>query len=637
MPRKSKAYKEGMAAGAAPFEEKFNKQAEAVEKISKNINSKLDGLNGIMDVVLDEMSAQERKKIYDLNTIVDISKLDNAEKGFLCSAVFAVANQNECLTDGQKKYLLALKRHLMITDIQQGIDLSSIENIENTSTQKAIMQVLMEFLFIEYQNHDYMDDYEDIFDYFSVSRKGVREIQESIDNMYKTFGIDGIINHYALFSDAPKKEQTDSTSAASLLDSLLASAEKAYLANNMQEAFHILTVLTSQNNPRSFYLLGFIYLNGYGVVNVEHKKAMELFKKGAELGDCLCKKKLADFSKDYKEADGIYSSLFDEIYALACQGDIFAILELGKIYAYADKPLGDEEKAIYWFQEGAKLGNSSCIHNLGMVYSRNDEADKAFEMFQRGAECGYMFSLLKLGYMYYYGWGREEDYDKALELFTEAAEKGCAEAQRILGKMYDENSLIYDEDRLLEDALLSNYEIAEKWYQKAADNEDGEACFHLAVMESPTFTYMSKKTYDLLLKAKRFGYKNAEIAIAYYGCTTRIAPELVHELCPEYYGSEEEAMDSFFLPLKALCFDNSIGEHAAELLEEKYMTYLDKLVDEGNTAAMICYAALYNEKVYFKKFYDPSLANDYLRKAQEAGAVSQEITSISRNMLSWLL
>ena len=95
MPRKSKAYKEGMAAGAAPFEEKFNKQAEAVEKISKNINSKLDGLNGIMDVVLDEMSAQERKKIYDLNTIVDISKLDNAEKGFLCSAVFAVANQNE--------------------------------------------------------------------------------------------------------------------------------------------------------------------------------------------------------------------------------------------------------------------------------------------------------------------------------------------------------------------------------------------------------------------------------------------------------------------------------------------------------------------------------------------------------------
>lgn len=51
------------------------------------------------------------------------------------------------LTDGQQEYLRALKLHLKIVDVQANIDLSSIENIDNITTQKAIMQVIMEFLF----------------------------------------------------------------------------------------------------------------------------------------------------------------------------------------------------------------------------------------------------------------------------------------------------------------------------------------------------------------------------------------------------------------------------------------------------------------------------------------------------------
>ena len=87
-----------MEAGAKPFEEKFHMQGQAVEKIGDQIRKDMEKLSCTMDVVLADMSEQERKQVYDLNTVSDISQLEDTEKEYLCAVLYAIANQNSDLT-----------------------------------------------------------------------------------------------------------------------------------------------------------------------------------------------------------------------------------------------------------------------------------------------------------------------------------------------------------------------------------------------------------------------------------------------------------------------------------------------------------------------------------------------------------
>ena len=60
---------------------------------------------------------------------------------------------------------------------------------------------------------------------------------------------------------------------------------------------------------------------------------------------------------------------------------------LGAIYYFGDEEMEDYAKAFYWWSNGAKLGESSCYNNLGMLYLHgngiNKNCKKAFECFKK--------------------------------------------------------------------------------------------------------------------------------------------------------------------------------------------------------------------------------------------------------------
>ncbi|MGY0373026.1 hypothetical protein [Clostridium sp. JNZ J1-5] len=216
---KNDKFKEGMIAGAKPFEEKFRKQEEAIERVGKDLSNKLDEINTVTDVIIDELSAKQKKELYDLNTKFDISTLLSIdEKDFLASVLVTVANEQDETNEYQRAFVRSVLRYINVKNPQPSVTLSSIENIESISAQKAIMQVIMEFFFLGTKNHRYIETYNSLFSYFSVNQTSIVQMQQSINNIYKATGCEGIAEKYGYIPNETDDELINTSDIASSFD-----------------------------------------------------------------------------------------------------------------------------------------------------------------------------------------------------------------------------------------------------------------------------------------------------------------------------------------------------------------------------------------------------------------------------------
>ena len=159
-------------------------------------------LKNVVNAVLNDLSEKEKKEVYDLNTLIDIATLDETERRFLVEILYTLANMTEQAEDSQKSFISSIQKYLGITNVQTYVNLEIIENIDNISIQKALLQPVMEFLYLGNLDHSYLDEYEDVFSYFSVSRKGISEIKSAIDNICKAIGTSGLYEKYGFSKGA---------------------------------------------------------------------------------------------------------------------------------------------------------------------------------------------------------------------------------------------------------------------------------------------------------------------------------------------------------------------------------------------------------------------------------------------------
>lgn len=207
----AKDFKQGMVAGAKPFGDKLDQLADVSESAVSSIQEGLDGVTEVVNVVLDDLSVQERKRIYDLDQATDISSLDDDEKEFLVAVLTELANTIPDVSDYQKRYLRSICGVANIAAPQTSLNLACIENIENTKTQKILLRHVIEFMFIGDQSYAFLDTYEDtVFCYFSVNAHGISEIKSTIGRIFNALGLEGIVDRYTFsteYQDADSIEE----------------------------------------------------------------------------------------------------------------------------------------------------------------------------------------------------------------------------------------------------------------------------------------------------------------------------------------------------------------------------------------------------------------------------------------------
>ncbi len=196
MGRKQDTFMKGMEAGARPFEEKFTKLSETTHQMGKEINSKLDGISGVIDILADDMSDMQKKELYNLNTPYDLKDdLDDDEKEIVvCSLLYLskFTKNNEY----QMKFLRSVINYTDMRTPSGDFDIACIENIESIKVQKIIMQTLMEYLYLGTEDFSFLDHLENVFGYFSVNRKGIQEIEANIETIYRATGKEGLAEKY---------------------------------------------------------------------------------------------------------------------------------------------------------------------------------------------------------------------------------------------------------------------------------------------------------------------------------------------------------------------------------------------------------------------------------------------------------
>lgn len=211
------AKKEGMKIVAKAQEDFNKKQAEATREVGNRILKKFDEQNAINDAMIGDLEkhdnilkSSEKKKLYDLNTTFDIQALDENEKEFLVAVLFQISNDEN--NENQKQFIRSIKSYVDVKEPQIRVDISCIENIEKLTTQKAILQTIMEYLFLENENFDFFESYTQLFNYFSVNPKLRTEIKEKIQTIYNATGGIGLSEKYGYVAiiDEPNFEVEES-------------------------------------------------------------------------------------------------------------------------------------------------------------------------------------------------------------------------------------------------------------------------------------------------------------------------------------------------------------------------------------------------------------------------------------------
>lgn len=255
------------------------------------------------------------------------------------------------------------------------------------------------------------------------------------------------------------------------------------------EYFHLEIKNNSDYNIAACLELGELYYNGWGTPK-NFKKAAEwyhsfftqssfidavtehtyILESGVNKGDkdwyaeSLLPEEILEMGDSYlyngelKEGLDFFFSIYRKTIDEILQAEI--TYRIAKIY---DFKLNDKIKAIYYYKQLVRLGNTNALNKLEDIYLfiRNHE-EKALEWFKQKDTSEFYYIL---GLLYKKGEGFKQDYSKALSAFELAANtKYKYTNDYSLSAMFELGEFYYNGY-----GVPVNYEKAAKWYQLLID------------------------------------------------------------------------------------------------------------------------------------------------------------------------
>lgn len=249
---------------------------------------------------------------------------------------------------------------------------------------------------------------------------------------------------------------------------------KAFKEENYAEALKWFEKAAEQGDAWAQNELGFMYLNGKGVVQ-NFSLAEHWFGKAAEQG---LEQAQCSLGLMYHSGLGVAQnfSLAAQWYRKAAeQGFIYAQFLLGVMYEYGRGVEQNFSLAEHWYRKAAEQGDASAQCNIGSMYYNGKGVEQNFSLaehwYRKAAEQGNAEAQYNLGVMYINGEGVTENFSLATQWYQKAAEQGLAQAQYNLGVLY-----YYGE------GVAQSFSLAEQWYRKAAEQGNASAQYNLGVM-----------------------------------------------------------------------------------------------------------------------------------------------------------
>ena len=213
-----KMYKKGLADAMQAYEGFSEKQQAALEQIrreveagTKELGSALAGLGDELNGIYQYLTTKEKVALYHLDTPLDIKKLDLEEQQLLVAVLYQLAeDEGEKLTEYQRMYIRSVQRYLGITNPQTSAELTSVGDIDSLDTQKAFLQIALEFFYLQ-DGEEITDEQEDFLSNFSVNKKQSLAIENSVSRLYNAIGAEGIAEKFGIQADEQSSPESIET------------------------------------------------------------------------------------------------------------------------------------------------------------------------------------------------------------------------------------------------------------------------------------------------------------------------------------------------------------------------------------------------------------------------------------------
>ena len=135
----------------------------------------------------------------------------------------------------------------------------------------------------------------------------------------------------------------------------------------------------------------------------------------------------------------------EELRKLAGQGNIEAMIELGRNNFDCKREPIDDKEAREWLERAAALGNADAQYLMGVF---SDKPQEKVEWYAQAAKQGHMSAMLDLATCYRKGKGVKKDSEEAANLYMQLADSGSSYAAVMLGKFYQKGEGLKKSDRL---------------------------------------------------------------------------------------------------------------------------------------------------------------------------------------------
>lgn len=217
---RTKMYKKGLADAMAADQSFMEKQQAAIEHMRQEVRQGKDAVQAMRDMLQDDignicdyLSAKEKAELYKLASPFDIKELGESEKLFLAAVLCQLAQEQDgVLTQSQHMYISSVLLYLGVGNPQMGADLHAVENIDSVGTQKAFMQVALEFFYLQ-DSDELTEQQEEFLSFFSLNRGQAEAIERNVAQLYHILGPEGLAVRYGM-PPAEKEEKSEEKPAA---------------------------------------------------------------------------------------------------------------------------------------------------------------------------------------------------------------------------------------------------------------------------------------------------------------------------------------------------------------------------------------------------------------------------------------
>lgn len=132
----------------------------------------------------------KEQMLFGINQSKSINDLKEVDKKILYTLLQEASKTFENTSENQKYFADSLFRYLNIEYSTINL-VESVNQLDSVTTKKVLLQLLLEYGFLNDNNFEFNSKFEEIVELFDFGNKTIKEIKNTVNNIYKLRGIEG--------------------------------------------------------------------------------------------------------------------------------------------------------------------------------------------------------------------------------------------------------------------------------------------------------------------------------------------------------------------------------------------------------------------------------------------------------------